>query len=112
MLEAFVNKLKGRVPHHWVDAQESLDNMHWLERIYEKVTGQLSRFKHVILTNSNRVACLPDQIPHMFPPRPFERRQGGVTGLILGLDLYVKGMSDKFTGSNTYLHVTAYARDI
>jgi hypothetical protein len=28
MLEAFVDKLKGRVPFHWVDAEESIDNMH------------------------------------------------------------------------------------
>ena len=41
MLEAFVDKLKGLTPHAWVDAKMSIDNMHWVDRIYEKVFVKL-----------------------------------------------------------------------
>ncbi|KAI0316017.1 NAD-P-binding protein [Amylostereum chailletii] len=34
-LEAFVDKLRGRTPEHWFDAEDSITNMYWLERIYE-----------------------------------------------------------------------------
>lgn len=37
MLEAFVNQIKDRIPHVTVDAQESIDNMTWLDKIYEEV---------------------------------------------------------------------------
>ena len=36
-LEAFVDKVKGREPRNWVDAQDTVTNMRWLEKIYEKV---------------------------------------------------------------------------
>lgn len=41
-LEAFVDKLRGRTPEHWHDAQDSITNMEWLEAIY-KETGLGSR---------------------------------------------------------------------
>ena len=36
-LEAFIDKLRGRNPEHWVDAQESIANMQWIEAIYKEV---------------------------------------------------------------------------
>lgn len=36
-LEAFVDKLKGRTPHYWMTAEDSVANMTWIERVYEKV---------------------------------------------------------------------------
>jgi predicted dehydrogenase len=41
-LEAFVDKLRGRDPEHWFDAQDSITNMEWIETIY-KETGLGSR---------------------------------------------------------------------
>jgi len=41
-LEAFVDKLRGRTPEHWCDAQDSIANMEWIEAIY-KETGLGSR---------------------------------------------------------------------
>ncbi|KDR69580.1 hypothetical protein GALMADRAFT_255794 [Galerina marginata CBS 339.88] len=35
-LEAFVDKVKSRNPQHWVDAQDSIDNIEWIESVYEK----------------------------------------------------------------------------
>ena len=40
-LEAFVDRLKGRTPQTWVEAQDSVANMEWIERIYAKVRGML-----------------------------------------------------------------------
>lgn len=36
-LEAFVDKLRGRTPQTWVDREDSVGNMEWIEKIYEKV---------------------------------------------------------------------------
>ena len=36
-LEAFVDKLRGRDPEHWFDAQDSITNMEWIEAIYKEV---------------------------------------------------------------------------
>jgi len=36
-LEAFVDRLKGRTPQTWVDGQDSVANMEWIEKIYAKV---------------------------------------------------------------------------
>jgi hypothetical protein len=36
-LEAFVDKLRGRTPGHWFDAQDSITNMEWIEAIYKEV---------------------------------------------------------------------------
>jgi len=41
-LEAFVDKLRGRTPEHWFDAQDSITNMEWIEAVY-KETGLGSR---------------------------------------------------------------------
>ncbi|KAI0043356.1 NAD(P)-binding protein [Auriscalpium vulgare] len=41
-LEAFVDKIRGRTPDHWYDAQDSVSNLRWIERIYE-ATGLGSR---------------------------------------------------------------------
>ena len=36
-LEAFVDKIRGRDPEHWMDAQDSITNMEWIEAIYKEV---------------------------------------------------------------------------
>ncbi|KAH0582811.1 hypothetical protein H2248_010719 [Termitomyces sp. 'cryptogamus'] len=36
-LEAFVDRIKGRTPQTWVDKDDSIANMHWIEQIYAKV---------------------------------------------------------------------------
>ncbi|KAG6821220.1 hypothetical protein H0H93_004042 [Arthromyces matolae] len=36
-LEAFVDRIKGRTPQTWVDREDSIANMHWIEQIYAKV---------------------------------------------------------------------------
>lgn len=36
-LEAFVNRIKGREPQTWMSAEDSVSNMEWIEKIYEKV---------------------------------------------------------------------------
>ncbi|KAF8262004.1 NAD(P)-binding protein [Lactarius quietus] len=41
-LEAFVDKLRGRTPEHWYDAQDSIANIEWIEAVY-KETGLGSR---------------------------------------------------------------------
>lgn len=37
-LEAFIDKVKGREPHAWVTAQDSVDNMEWVEKVYDKAS--------------------------------------------------------------------------
>jgi predicted dehydrogenase len=41
-LEAFVDKVRGRTPEHWYDAQDSIANMEWVEAVYNE-TGLGSR---------------------------------------------------------------------
>lgn len=36
-LEAFVDRLRGRKPQTWVTREDSVANMEWIEKIYEKV---------------------------------------------------------------------------
>jgi hypothetical protein len=36
-LEAFIDKLRGRDPQHWMDAQDSIANMEWIEAVYKEV---------------------------------------------------------------------------
>jgi predicted dehydrogenase len=36
-LEAFVDKVKGRTPRTWIGKEDSVENLEWIERIYEKV---------------------------------------------------------------------------
>jgi predicted dehydrogenase len=37
-LEAFVDKVRGRTPQHWYDAQDSIANMEWIEAVYKEVS--------------------------------------------------------------------------
>ena len=36
-LEAFVDKIRGREPEHWFDAQDSITNLEWIEAVYKEV---------------------------------------------------------------------------
>lgn len=45
-LEAFVDKVRGREPKAWVSADDSAENMHWIEQMYAKV-GLFRRFLRV-----------------------------------------------------------------
>jgi hypothetical protein len=36
-LEAFVDQVRGRKPQAWVMAQDSIDNLEWLEKVYNEV---------------------------------------------------------------------------
>ena len=36
-LEAFIDKLRGRDPEHWIDAQDSITNLEWIEAVYKEV---------------------------------------------------------------------------
>ena len=38
-LEAFVDKLRGRDPEHWFDAQDSITNLEWIEAVYKEVSS-------------------------------------------------------------------------
>jgi len=42
-LEAFIDRLRGRNPEHWHDAQDSVANMEWIEAIYKEVS-------HIVLS--------------------------------------------------------------
>lgn len=37
-LEAFVDRVKGRTPQTWVEKDDSIANMEWIEKVYEKVS--------------------------------------------------------------------------
>ncbi|KAF9500172.1 NAD(P)-binding protein [Pleurotus eryngii] len=43
-LEAFIDKLKGRMPQTWLDKEDAVSNIEWIEKVYEK-TGLGSRPK-------------------------------------------------------------------
>ena len=49
-LEAFVDKVRGRTPEHWYDAQDSISNMEWIEAVYNEVSR---RFFFVCLGTNN-----------------------------------------------------------
>jgi len=36
-LQAFVDKVRGRIPQTWVSGEDSVQNMFWIEKIYEEV---------------------------------------------------------------------------
>ena len=38
-LEAFIDKVRGRTPEYWYDAQDSIANMEWIEAIYQEVSS-------------------------------------------------------------------------
>jgi hypothetical protein len=50
-LEAFVDQVQGRTPQTWVDSDDTVSNMKWVEAIYAKVvlsfTSSLAVFSHV-----------------------------------------------------------------
>ena len=50
-LDAFVDKVKGHTPRTWVSKEDSVDNMVWIEKVYEKVcaplSGCLAVFEHI-----------------------------------------------------------------
>ena len=52
-LEAFVDKVRGRTPEHWYDAQDSIANMEWVEAVYKEVSR---RFFLVGLGTNNRIS--------------------------------------------------------
>jgi hypothetical protein len=68
MLEAFVDKLKGRSPHYWIDAEESIANMHWLDKIYEKVCDHCSLVFYTKLTLSTIQGGLPLRPNSVYTP--------------------------------------------
>ena len=43
-LEAFIDKLRGRDPEHWFDAEDSISNMEWIEAIYKEVSHIIMSF--------------------------------------------------------------------
>lgn len=40
-IEAFINKVNGRTPQTWVDPQDTIENMKWIDAIYAKVRMRL-----------------------------------------------------------------------
>lgn len=50
-LEAFVDRVKGRTPQTWVDKDDSIANIEWIEAIYAKVDCLfLSIFRWLIVS--------------------------------------------------------------
>jgi predicted dehydrogenase len=41
-MEAFVSKIKGEEPKHWIDLDESMATMETIDRVYEKA-GMVKR---------------------------------------------------------------------
>ena len=58
-LEAFVDKLRGRDPEHWFEAEDSITNMEWIEAIYKEVSHFVMLFVsiafHVVSTPAGGV---------------------------------------------------------
>lgn len=50
-LEAFVDKVRGRKPQHWIDGSDSVADMVWIENVYKAVSSPLYRLD-VIGTDS------------------------------------------------------------
>ncbi|KAG6869203.1 hypothetical protein C0993_009066 [Termitomyces sp. T159_Od127] len=53
-LEAFVDRVKGRPVQTWVDREDSIANMHWIEQIYAKVC-------HALFLNATAARMTPVQ---------------------------------------------------
>jgi len=50
-LEAFVDKIKGRTPQTWVSREDSVTNMEWIEKVYEKAgIGSRPQSEYVLPT--------------------------------------------------------------
>ena len=43
MLEAFIDKIRGRNPEYWFDAQDSITNLEWVDAVYKEV-------RHIIMS--------------------------------------------------------------
>lgn len=43
-LEAFIDKLRDRTPQTWLDKEDAVANMEWIERVYAKVS-RMHRFE-------------------------------------------------------------------
>jgi hypothetical protein len=56
-LEAFVDKLRGRDPEHWFDAQDSITNLEWIEAVYKEV--------------GHNITCSHWISIHIYTPRTF-----------------------------------------
>lgn len=50
-LEAFVDKVRGRTPQTWVSAEDSIQNLFWMEKVYDEVC-LVWRFLHRLLKKS------------------------------------------------------------
>lgn len=37
-LEAFIDKLKGRTPQTWLDEEDAVSNIEWIEKVYKEVS--------------------------------------------------------------------------
>ncbi len=52
-LEAFIDKLRGRNPEHWHDAQDSITNMQWIEAIYNEVGDIILPLTHITFSSAS-----------------------------------------------------------
>lgn len=60
-LEAFIEKVRGKEPFHWFDADDSVTNIAWIEKVYEAVspiTIQCIAYHH-LHTTVDRVRLPP-----------------------------------------------------
>lgn len=64
-LEAFVDKVKGRTPQTWVDAQDTIDNMKWIEEIYAKVSMQWFHYMTVDVDSRARMVSEAGHLRNM-----------------------------------------------
>jgi len=52
-LEAFVDRVRGRAPQTWVSREDSVANMEWIEKIYEKAgIGSRPKSDYVVPTET------------------------------------------------------------
>ena len=50
-LEAFVDRVKGRTPKTWISKEDSVENLEWIEKIYEKVSLNFRPISLALLTH-------------------------------------------------------------
>ncbi|KAJ7115827.1 hypothetical protein C8R44DRAFT_215019 [Mycena epipterygia] len=48
-MEAFVDKVQGRTPQTWIEPQDSVDNMKWVEAIYAKDGFGVARLRSMFM---------------------------------------------------------------
>jgi hypothetical protein len=85
-LEAFIDRLRGRNPEHWHDAQDSVTNMEWIEAIYKEVSPILLSLAFTLthpflLTNRRGWGPARHRQPK-FPQRRLRESYGNCGGLI------------------------------